>query len=208
MSSADYVIAVIGHQGVGKSTVIRRALKAWGMSNPVTVRSPQGFMGELENTPLNIEVEHITESVIVSSCFSHVQPGGKLKHPWKVEFVEMDIRSLDVISVPPAPAWPAIAPCVSGAIVCYDAGHRDTLNGIAPALREYRDLVIPSQRLWPGCIRHVISPGPFANRGPSQIAWPRTASPWSCSHASPTRTVRLTLSRHTATQLASRTTSV
>jgi hypothetical protein len=110
------------------------------------------------HAPLKIEFEYLAESAIVSSCFSHVQPGGKLKHPWKVEFVEMDIRSLDVTSVPPAPAWPSIAPAVSGAIVCYDAGHRDTLDGIAPALRECRE---PFQFLWNGCTRHGMSPRAF-----------------------------------------------
>ena len=42
-TAADCVIAVVGHEGVGKSTVISRALKAWGVSNPVVSEIFEGL---------------------------------------------------------------------------------------------------------------------------------------------------------------------
>ena len=45
VSPIDSTIAVIGHDRVGKSTLIRRALKTWGMSHPVT-SMVQGHEGE------------------------------------------------------------------------------------------------------------------------------------------------------------------
>jgi hypothetical protein len=40
--SSSYVIAVVGHEGVGKTSVIRRALKTWGGSMPLTTHTPEG----------------------------------------------------------------------------------------------------------------------------------------------------------------------
>jgi hypothetical protein len=43
-TSADYVIAVVGHEGVGKSTVIKRAIKTWGGSQAVKTRTNAGHL--------------------------------------------------------------------------------------------------------------------------------------------------------------------
>lgn len=46
-ASADFVIAVIGHKGVGKSTVIRRATKVWGVSSPTSTTTDGGYTSQL-----------------------------------------------------------------------------------------------------------------------------------------------------------------
>ena len=46
VNSPDHTIAVIGHSGVGKTTVIERALKSWGATSPVIFQTPQGHPGE------------------------------------------------------------------------------------------------------------------------------------------------------------------
>ena len=46
VNSPDHVIAVLGNSGVGKTTVIQRALKAWGATSPVVFQTPQGHAGE------------------------------------------------------------------------------------------------------------------------------------------------------------------
>lgn len=51
VASADFVIAVIGHKGVGKSTVIRRATRAWGVSSPVTTTTDQGYSSGSHSAP-------------------------------------------------------------------------------------------------------------------------------------------------------------
>ncbi|WWC89349.1 uncharacterized protein L201_004271 [Kwoniella dendrophila CBS 6074] len=113
-SNADYAIAVVGHNHVGKTTLIARALKTWGMSHPLKTQIAGGHT--------------------VTSCYSQIEPGGKLKQPWKVEFLEMNIHALG-----PSPTlssvWPEGIPSVAGAIFCYDATKMETLSGISEALK-------------------------------------------------------------------------
>ncbi|ODN79845.1 hypothetical protein L202_03739 [Cryptococcus amylolentus CBS 6039] len=122
-SSADHVIAVVGHEGVGKTTVIARALRTWGMSNPVKIQSVKGHL--------------------VSSCYSQIAPGGKLESSCIVEFLEMDIRTLDLD--PDAPTiWPASVPGVSGVICCYDAMREETLEGLKDCVARFASINIPT----------------------------------------------------------------
>lgn len=49
-----YVIAVVGHEGVGKTTVIRRAVKSWsGSPAPVTTYTPDGHASEYRTVQYN-----------------------------------------------------------------------------------------------------------------------------------------------------------
>lgn len=41
------MIAVVGHKGSGKSTIIRRATKAWGVSTPVATTTEDGLTCKL-----------------------------------------------------------------------------------------------------------------------------------------------------------------
>jgi hypothetical protein len=50
-------MAVMGHKGVGKSTVIKRASKAWGASEPVIGRTNRGFDRESAGMPLATQKE-------------------------------------------------------------------------------------------------------------------------------------------------------
>lgn len=43
-SDTDLTIAVIGHRNVGKSTMIKRATKAWGVSDVAITTTDQGFI--------------------------------------------------------------------------------------------------------------------------------------------------------------------
>ncbi|KAL7421852.1 hypothetical protein Q5752_003623 [Cryptotrichosporon argae] len=108
---ADYVIAVVGHDGVGKSTVVRRAIKSCGGSLPVSVTQ---------------------DGYTVSSCSAVVEPGGKLQHACRVDFVEVGLRALDLAGV--AAVWPAGLPPISGVILCYDATRAESLRGLSEAL--------------------------------------------------------------------------
>ncbi|KAL1413595.1 hypothetical protein Q8F55_001370 [Vanrija albida] len=110
----DYVIAVVGHDGVGKSTVIRRAIKSYNVSTPVTTTTHDGHT--------------------ITSSYAQIKAGGKLTHDCAVEFVEVNLRALDLSGV--AKVWPAQMQSVSGAILCYDADRRDTLRGLSEALHQ------------------------------------------------------------------------
>ncbi|WRT66329.1 uncharacterized protein IL334_003284 [Kwoniella shivajii] len=124
-ANADYVIAVVGHESVGKSTVIGRALRTWGMSHPVKTHTSGGHT--------------------ILSCYSQIQPGGKLKGSWKVEFIELNIQSLNVSSTSSTSQtiWPEGLSNVSGVILCYDAGRRDTLSGMSEILERLSPTGVP-----------------------------------------------------------------
>ncbi|WWD17365.1 hypothetical protein CI109_101806 [Kwoniella shandongensis] len=112
-AGSDYVIAVLGHQGVGKTTVISKALRPWGMSEPMS-----RTFGEKTAT----------------SYTSQITPGGKIQSMWKVEFLEMDILALNLASDGTA-IWPQGTPSIAGVIFCYDATRSSSLAGLSDALK-------------------------------------------------------------------------
>ncbi|OCF42931.1 hypothetical protein I317_03282 [Kwoniella heveanensis CBS 569] len=121
--SSDYVIAVLGHESVGKTTVIERALKTWGMSHPVRTHQAGGYTFQ--------------------SSYSQIQPGGKLKQAWKVEFLEMNVYALD-LSPQAKNLWPEGTPDnMAGVIFCYDATRSDTLAGLTEAIERLAASSIP-----------------------------------------------------------------
>lgn len=68
-------------------------------------------------------------TMIVTSSFLQVLPGGKIKNTWRVEFLEIDLDMLrpkkEGVSI-----WPALVPEIHGTILCYDAQRKDTLEGL------------------------------------------------------------------------------
>ena len=52
-SPPDYVVAVVGYENVGKSTVIRRAVKTWGGSPLTTSYTPDGYKSGFPHTVLS-----------------------------------------------------------------------------------------------------------------------------------------------------------
>jgi hypothetical protein len=73
------------------------------------------------------------ELTSVTSSFSQVLPGGKIKSTWRVEFLEIDLdmlRPKEGVSI-----WPALVPEIHGTILCYDAQRKATLEGLDIATR-------------------------------------------------------------------------
>lgn len=63
---------------------------------------------------------------------SHVQPGGKIKESHKVDYIELDMDTLDVSSS--TSTWAEGVGSISGVILCYDATRASTLTGLPEAL--------------------------------------------------------------------------
>lgn len=61
-------------------------------------------------------------------------PGGKIRNPWRVEFLEMDIKMLQ--SGQEESLWSAIVAEVHGTIICYDAQNKTSLQGLEIATRK------------------------------------------------------------------------
>jgi hypothetical protein len=74
------------------------------------------------------------ELIVVSSSFSQVLPGGKIKKSWRVEFLEIDLEMFKPkqgLSI-----WSAIVPEIHGTILCYNAQDKSTLDGLDIATRK------------------------------------------------------------------------
>lgn len=109
---ADYVIAVVGAQGVGKTTVIKRAFTAWGLSEP------------------NVLAQNGRPTV--SSSRATVETGQPAR-PRSVEILELD---LSVVLSADGATWPTYLPRIDGAMVCYDAQDASSIDGLPRILGE------------------------------------------------------------------------
>ena len=70
----------------------------------------------------------------MSSTFSQVQPGNKLKYAWGVQLLEMDLAALDLGNK--NDVWPRDVPPPSGVLLCYDAQQSESLQGFERTMRE------------------------------------------------------------------------
>ncbi|KAK0569819.1 alanine transaminase [Tilletia horrida] len=108
-SPASFVIAVVGHKNAGKSTVIRRGLKQYGLSRPnmlsekVTSYSTVCLVDHAERT---IEVLEIDAAVLL---------GGPTKRF----------------------AWPKSLPNVDAVILCYDASEVSSFRSMSELLENF-----------------------------------------------------------------------
>ena len=128
---ADFVMAVVGHEGVGKTTVITNALKAWGTTTPVNLRHPEGFNSEIQ---LVTNLRPLIS--VVSSYSSHILAGGKLKVAHKIDLMEMNMAAFKLVR-DFRDFWIPVVPAISGVILCYDSGRPETLVGFDEALRKH-----------------------------------------------------------------------
>ncbi|KAJ9108570.1 hypothetical protein QFC19_002286 [Naganishia cerealis] len=117
---ADYVIAVVGAEQVGKTTMIGKAFKAWGLSEPMALLT--------EDSELTPRISRYVTAVDT----------GKPPRKRLVEILEIDIRAVRRLDSPSAAPsiWPAILPRIDGVMVCYDASNVDSLIGLPEVVRD------------------------------------------------------------------------
>ncbi|KAF8509830.1 hypothetical protein JB92DRAFT_3119551 [Gautieria morchelliformis] len=117
LPDAVFSIAVVGPPGCGKSTVIKKGLRAWGVSEEsiCTVATPQGLLrygSRTINAPRDDEkVAHVLE--LDSNVLSLDSPGG---------------------------AWPKELPPIDGVLVCYDASDPASFARVPDLLACYHAL--------------------------------------------------------------------
>ncbi|PWN33248.1 ras GEF [Meira miltonrushii] len=108
-SQANFVIAVVGHKGSGKSTVIRKGLRQFGLSKPtvvsdrITSHSTICIVDQKERT---IEVLEMDASVLLNG------PSKRF-------------------------AWPRSLPYIDAAILCYDASQISSFRGMSELLENF-----------------------------------------------------------------------
>ena len=108
-SHASFVIAVVGHQQAGKSTVIKKGLRQFGLSKPhvlsekVTSHSTVCVVDQEQRT---IEVLEIDATVLLNG------PGKRF-------------------------AWPKFLPRIDAVILCYDAAQISSFRGMSELLEQF-----------------------------------------------------------------------
>lgn len=116
----DYVIAVIGQSLVGKTTIIRKAFRSWGLVEPAT----------REDADPRSKVQHYTANVET----------GQPPRMRVVQILEVDLRLVQLGSREVRGVlkheWPQGTPRVDGVMICYDAMESSSVAGLAEAIRE------------------------------------------------------------------------
>lgn len=135
---ADYVIAVIGKKGVGKSVIIRKAFKSWGLSEATAIGEEDNKRRGKQKRGYRCDERSPTSntSCLVLSYTTQVETGQPPKMRI-VQLLEVDIASLQVPNLDGMPsginAWPRFLPRVDGVMVCYsalDGGSTDLLPAV------------------------------------------------------------------------------
>lgn len=118
--AADYVIAVIGQASVGKTMIIRKAFRSWGLVE-LTTREDEDSRSKVQHYTANVET-------------------GQPPRMRVVQILEIDLRLLQVV---PREArgqvthnWPEGVPRIDGVMVCYDAMSNTSAAGLAEAIRK------------------------------------------------------------------------
>ncbi|KDQ63732.1 hypothetical protein JAAARDRAFT_29764 [Jaapia argillacea MUCL 33604] len=129
-------IAIAGTPGCGKSTLIKKGLKPYGLSEPTPCSVPVGRTGAFNYT---FRVGKLPQDHQSSDRFLGV--------------MELDVPPDSLESVPSAsgvssssggPVWPGGAPNIEGVIVCYDASSETSFKPVERLLHEYRALKLPT----------------------------------------------------------------
>lgn len=70
---------------------------------------------------------------------SEVKPGGKLKLNSECELLEVSLADLNLDEDGPE-LFPSGLPRITGAVVCYDAGSKDSLRLVPEAIRQSKSV--------------------------------------------------------------------
>lgn len=108
-SQASFVIAVVGHQGAGKSTVIKKGLRQFGLSKP------QRLADNITSHSTVCIVDHEQRTIEVLEMGASVLLNGPSKRF----------------------AWPKFLPHIDAAILCYDASEIASFRGMSELLENF-----------------------------------------------------------------------
>ncbi|KAH9937673.1 ras guanine nucleotide exchange factor domain-containing protein [Fomitopsis serialis] len=120
-------IAVMGAAGCGKSTVIQKGLKVYGLSEPV-VATIAPDMSDNDDRPVTC-LERTGRLSFTSNSQEYV-----------LRVIEVDTSRLDLNNTG-CEDWEK--PSLKGVVVCYDSSREDTFRHTVTGLREFAQLKIP-----------------------------------------------------------------
>ncbi|KAI0963551.1 hypothetical protein AcW1_000596 [Taiwanofungus camphoratus] len=126
---AQIIIAVIGALGCGKSTVIRKGLKAYGLSEPT--------VATISASPAESREDALTYTYRTGRLCISGGPDRLLR------VLEIDFSTLD-LSQCGSEMWPDGKSTIDGVLLCYDTGREETFDHIAEGLHEFAHLKLPT----------------------------------------------------------------
>ncbi|KAJ6604672.1 ras guanine nucleotide exchange factor domain-containing protein [Mycena vulgaris] len=115
-------LLVVGAAGCGKSVVIRKGLKDYGLSEP-------------SNHAFEVQCPHFT--VNYSLRVGRIRDGFE-EYPLHV--IEADVAKTTLDDS----VWPDGSPAIDGVIMCYDASDPDSFLPVEGLLQRYRAMMIPT----------------------------------------------------------------
>ncbi|CAL1695877.1 unnamed protein product [Somion occarium] len=125
----EVAIAVIGTRGCGKSTVIRKGLKAYGLSDPSVLTIQQESAGLIDDLQYTLRVGRI--------------PHGGNSPDSVLRVMEIDIAPSDDVENKLARLCSA-ALSVNGTVFCFDSSDLGSFSRVEPVIRSLDYLKLPS----------------------------------------------------------------
>ncbi|THH16724.1 hypothetical protein EUX98_g9256 [Antrodiella citrinella] len=125
---SELVIAIVGAPGTGRTTVIRKGLKAYGLSDVRMTSVPQSSeRGGVFNYSYRVgRIVYDSDSFIT------------------LRVLEIDIASLDIIQIRASRVCTDGVPLVDGLVICYDASRESSFGRVADLIRAFAHLRLPS----------------------------------------------------------------
>ncbi|KAH9486912.1 Ras guanine nucleotide exchange factor P [Psilocybe cubensis] len=132
------VLAVIGTTGCGKSTVIRKGLSQYKLSETTTLMESS----HPSRLPRSVDKRR-SSSLTVDLPASPVSP--VTSQPAIIDSIEVEISSTSNVPLP----WPKDLPTIDGLIICYDRSNKSSFEPVEALLKNYRSTNLPIMVL--GC---------------------------------------------------------
>ncbi|KAH8102648.1 ras GEF [Cristinia sonorae] len=127
-SRSELVIAVVGAPETGRTTVIRKGLKAYGLSEV-----------KMGSVPLPHRA---------SEVFSYTYRVGRIvqepENLLTLRVLEIDMAALDLTQTHATELCPEGVPVVDGLVICYDASRESSFTQVADLIRTFAHLRLPS----------------------------------------------------------------
>ncbi|CAA7265781.1 unnamed protein product [Cyclocybe aegerita] len=142
VTSSDIVLVVIGTTGCGKSTVIRKGLSGYGLSDSLIISDAAGSIA------LPRYIRRRTGPVKLD----HPESPGAV--PQVIEVIEVEVQTTTKGLL-----WPQGLPPIDGIIICYDSSKKSSYQPVEGLLKGYRSTTLPIMVL--GCkadLDHEVDP--------------------------------------------------